>query len=246
MKSIAIKVNWQYISLLVLAATLIIAYCFLDPFSDLLVSNTVAITPLTAAQRSNIELASKRLDGIILMPGQTFSFNKIIGSRSAREGYSKSPSYLEGDSPLTFGGGICLLSSVLYKSVLELGLPINERCAHTRTTQCIPPGFDATVWYGQSDLKFTNAQKSPIKIETKLDNQNLTINVYGDQDRDQSKNVTLQRIVNRIDKDTILVSVFRQENARLNLISKDLYRISRHSFDIAQNKANHYKSNNRI
>ena len=218
----------------------------LDPFANVLVSNTAPVSQLNDAQRSNIALASKKLDGFIIMPGRVFSFNKIIGPRSEREGYCQSPSYLEGDSPMTFGGGICLLSSVLYKSALELGLNIKERQAHTRTTQCIAPGFDATVWYGQSDLKFTNNQKIPIKIETKIDSQNLTITIYGDQNPGTNNKMALQRLVRRIDKDTISVSVFRKENEGLKLVSKDLYRISRHSFDIAQNKVNHYKSSNRI
>jgi vancomycin resistance protein YoaR len=159
MKQRAIKINWQYITLFVLLTTLIIAYFCLDPFSNVLVSNTAPINQLTAAQRSNIALASEKLNGIIVMPGRIFSFNKTIGPRTAQEGYSKSPSYLEGDSPMTFGGGICLLSSILYKSALELGLNINERQAHTRTTQCIAPGFDATVWYGLRDLNLPIIKK---------------------------------------------------------------------------------------
>jgi vancomycin resistance protein YoaR len=100
------------------------------------------------------------------------------------------------------------------------------------------------VW--TKGFKFTNNQKTPIKIETKVDNQNLTITLCGDQNSDTSNKATLQRMVHRVDKDTISVSVFRKANESFSLVSKDLYRISRHSFDIAQNKANHYKSSNRI
>jgi vancomycin resistance protein YoaR len=240
-----IRINWQYFILLVIVFTLIASYCFLNPFSNLLVSSKVLITQLGPEQRSNIALACKKLNGTILMPRQIFSFNKVVGPRTAHQGYSRSPSYLETDSPMTFGGGICLVSSVLYKNALELGLKINERTAHTRTTKCIPSGFDATVWYGQKDLRFTNNQNTPIKIEAQMDNLNLTISLYGNQGPQLYK-TKLERIVHRKDKDIISVVVLRRNNKDLSLISKDLYRISSSFSDIADNKINYDKNSNRI
>ncbi len=235
MKNTATNKYTQYFLLLLLPALLCIAYLWLNPFDHVLISNKVSLLPLTPAQRSNIELAAKKLDGTIIASGQVFSFNHIVGPRNAEQGYNKSPSYLEGETPATFGGGICLLSSLLYKSALELGLSIKERIAHTRTTQCIAPGFDATVWYGQYDLRFANNKNMPLKLEAKVDNQNLTINIIGRQNSQIAKNGTLHRIVNQSGKDLIAVTVLRENNHDSVLVSRDCYRLARRSVAIDQN-----------
>jgi len=237
MKNYFVKMNYQYIFLLLLPVTLLAVYFWANPFQTVLVSNTVSLTRLNNVQRANIELASQKLDGSIIALGQTFSFNNVVGPRTAHQGYAKSPSYLEGDTPLTFGGGICLLSSVLYKNALELGLPINERTAHTRTTQCIAPGFDATVWYGKNDLRFTNNLNMPLKIEAKVDSQNLTVKIIGHRSPTITIN-SLRRIVNRDNKESIEVVVLKEQHNKLAFVSRDRYGLA-HSFtEISHNKIN--------
>ena len=194
-------------------------------FQKTLVSNTASLSRLSAAQRSNIELAAQKLNGVIIKQAETFSFNSRVGPRIARMGYVQAPSYLEGETPATFGGGICLfLSSLTYKCALELGLPINERTAHTRTTQCIASGFDATVWYGHNDLRFTNNLNMPIKMESKFDGQNLSLRMIGQKNKSTDVPIKkLQRMVNRYSDDIIEVLVFRQETDKLALVSRDRY-----------------------
>lgn len=217
-----------------LPVILTLSYFWLNPFKDVLVSNTVSLSQLNSAQIANIELGAKALNGFVLAPGQTLSFNQIVGPRTARQGYNKSRSYLEADTPMTFGGGLCLLSSLLYKSALELGLTIKERTAHTRTTQSIPAGFDATIWYGQNDLKFANNKDMPLQIETKIDSQNLTINILGGSK--SSPNSSLRRILHRTDKDNIEVTVLKQNGDQLAFVSRDRYRLPTRSSVIDQNK----------
>jgi vancomycin resistance protein YoaR len=200
-----------------------------DPFTEVLVSNKASLSQLSAAQKANIALAAKTLDGTVLRPGQTFSFNQTVGPRTSKTGYLQCPSYLEGDTPMTFGGGICLLSSLVYKSALELGLTIRERTAHTRTVHSIPPGFDATVWYGQNDLKFTNNLKVPLTIASRADSQTLEVRLLGRRSRksDLQDSNHLRRSVIPLSKDKVEVIVLRENGAGLAFISKDFYCVSR-------------------
>src|SRR5205085_2176072 len=111
---------------------------------------------------------AQRLDGLILQPGTQFSFNQAIGPRTTKRGYRPAPSYLGVDSPSTLGGGLCLLSSGIYQLALETGLPIQQRVPHLRTIHSVPPGLDATVWYGGADLRFTNTLSQPIQFSATL------------------------------------------------------------------------------
>ncbi len=222
-KPVASFANFNWL----LPVFLLIIYYWLDPFKEVLVSNKVSLSMLDAAQRANIELAAKALDGAVLAPGAIFSFNKTVGPRTFRQGYLQSPSYLNFDTPMTLGGGICLLSSMLYKDALELGLTVAERTAHTRTTQSVPPGFDATVWYGRNDLKLINNLGIPLKLEAAVDRQTLTLNIVGaNKSRFGTGAEKLRRIVTHANRNAIEVSVLRSDGVRLALISRDRYWLS--------------------
>lgn len=203
---------------------LLVVYLYVDPFKDVLISNKASLSLLSPAQRANIELAARALDGVVIAPGALFSFNKTVGPRTFAQGYLKSPSYISFDTPMTFGGGVCLVSSMLYKNALELGLAIKERTAHTRTTQCVAPGFDATVWYGQNDLKLVNNLGVPLKLQAQVSSQTITLNVLGTTKSTAALNSEkLKRIVSYTDKSSIEVSVLRDDGNKLALISRDRY-----------------------
>lgn len=213
-----------------LPVCLILAYFCLNPFREVLISNKVSLTQLNRAEKSNIELAAGAMNGFVLAPGQTFSFNKVIGPRTWRQGYAPSPSYLGAETPNTYGGGICLLSSLLYKNALELGLLINERTAHTRTTQSIPPGYDATVWYGRNDLKFTNNQSIPLIISAYTDNKDLTVNLIGTQKPNTVLSLSkIKRFIGRSNKNMVDVTVLREQNHQLSFVSHDCYALTAQS-----------------
>ena len=135
---------------------LVVSGWFTQPFSRTLVAQNQSIQMLSTAQQSNLRIAARRLDGLVLRPGGEFSFNRVVGPRTWARGYRPAPSYLGGDSPATLGGGICLLSSALYQAALKAGLKIEQRVPHLRTIHSVPPGLDATVWYGGADLRFVN------------------------------------------------------------------------------------------
>lgn len=144
----------SYCVAVALPAILLATYWAMRPFPDIIASKSISLELLTEPQRMNIELASRYLDNVIIKPGEHFSFNQTIGPRTQRRGYTSAPSYIGSQTEPTTGGGICLLSSCLYQLALESGMTIDKRTAHLRTIKTVPPGLDATVWYGQSDLVF--------------------------------------------------------------------------------------------
>lgn len=113
----------------------------------------------------NIKLASEKIDGTIVMPNETFSYNKIVGARTIKSGYKEAAVYVNGKVVDGIGGGICQVSSTLYNAVLNANLEIVERRNHYFTTSYVPASQDATVSYGTIDFKFKNNRTYPIKIE---------------------------------------------------------------------------------
>lgn len=193
------------------------------PFTVELATSTDSLSDLSPAQRSNIRLAASALDRYVIKPSQVLSFNGIVGRRSLNRGYRPAPSYLEADSPSTAGGGICLLSSSLYRAALNSGLTVVERTPHTRTVRTIAPGLDATVWYGQADLKLRNSYAYPVEILASTSPRALEVKILGSA----TPRYRLSRLVSRANPRDILVSVFRAEGgAPPQLVSRDLYRLS--------------------
>ena len=205
--------------------SLAIACWWFNPFCQVVVSNSASLSRLSPAQHANIQLAAQAVNGYVLAPGETFSFNHTVGARTGDRGFMHSPSYLGGDTPATFGGGICLLSSLLYRDALEVGLTVKERNPHTRTVECVPPGMDATVWFGRSDLKFTNTSTVPLKIVALVDFSSLKVEFLGD--RNASSRVhkfRLRRAVAPAGPGRIEVTVDRlDDSSRSTLISRDVY-----------------------
>ncbi len=207
----------------VLLPLLLFVFCLTgQPFSKTLVHKNISTRTLTAAQIANLRVAARHLDGVVLMPNETFSFNKVIGPRTRKRGYLAAPSYLEGENLNTVGGGICLLSSAVYQLALEAGLKIDQRVPHLRTIHSVPPGLDATVWYGQhggADLKLSNTLKVPVRLQAKVERSVLKLSLHGKR---PIKSVSLQRLISRRSPRELLVTVLRNEQ----MISRDLYRLS--------------------
>lgn len=133
----------------------------------------------SANRKTNIQLASSKINGLILNPGQVFSFNDIVGPRTEATGYKMAHVYSGSKVVDGIGGGICQVSSTLYNSVVLADLEIVYRTNHSMPVSYVPLGRDATVSYGTIDFKFKNNKETPIKLEAIADGNNLTINVYG-------------------------------------------------------------------
>lgn len=142
-----------------------------------------------AGRIHNVRLASSRLNGILIKPGETFSFNDALGDISAATGYQSAYIIKEGRTVLGDGGGVCQVSTTMFRAALAAGLPIVERHAHAYRVHYYEeggykPGLDATVFGPTYDLKFTNDTPGYILIQTKvnLTVPSLTFYLYGTSD----------------------------------------------------------------
>ncbi|EKE13490.1 MAG: VanW family protein [uncultured bacterium] len=136
----------------------------------------------------NVSLAASRINGTLVKPGETFSFNEALGDVSAFTGYQQAYIISGGKTILGDGGGVCQVSTTLFRALLDAGLPIIERQAHAYRVgyyeQDSPPGLDATVYSPSPDLKFTNDTGNYVLIEASANpkNYSLVFELYGTLD----------------------------------------------------------------
>lgn len=145
-------------------------------------------TPYSGSDNSNrninLLLSCEKMNGVVLMPGETFSYNYCLGERTAANGWKPAASYVGGDTVDTYGGGICQGSSTLYNCVLQADLKINQRYNHGYISSYTEPGLDATVSWGIVDFVFTNSTNWPIKLEAYRQNGKYTVRIYGTDEKD--------------------------------------------------------------
>ncbi len=154
-------------------------------FADTLASYTATDKSSDANRNVNLDLACKAINGIILYPGDVFSYNDTLGPRTPENGYKKGPSYAGDETLMTYGGGICQVSSALYYCAMVADLEIVERYNHGFTTNYVPLGMDATVdWDSRTDFKFSNNTDTPIRIEATANGGSVTVKLIGMDDKD--------------------------------------------------------------
>jgi vancomycin resistance protein YoaR len=126
----------------------------------------------------NIQLAANAINNHVVFPGQTFSFNKVVGKRTEQKGYLPAPIIVKGELSEGIGGGICQVSSTLFNAVDNSGLKIVQRYSHSKSVRYVPQGRDATVsWYGP-DFRFMNKYNQPILIKAKIYEGKLLVSIY--------------------------------------------------------------------
>ncbi|CAH0347109.1 VanW family protein [Bacillus sp. CECT 9360] len=126
----------------------------------------------------NISLAIEAINNHVIFPGETFSFNKVVGNRTSGKGYLRAPIIIKGELSEGIGGGICQVSSTLFNAIDRAGLQIVERYSHSRRVPYVPNGRDATVsWYGP-DFRFKNEYNQPILIQAKKQGGSVSILIY--------------------------------------------------------------------
>lgn len=135
-----------------------------EAFPHTIATYTTSYDAGYTARSTNLRLASNKINGTVLLPGEEFSFNKVVGKRTVQDGYQNAPIYENGKVVDGLAGGICQISSTLYNAVLLANLDIVERRNHNFTSTYVPAGRDATVVYGAIDFKFKNSRQYPIKI----------------------------------------------------------------------------------
>ena len=150
-----------------------------DIFGTKLGTATTIYDSTNINRSTNIDIACEKINRTILEPGETFSFNKVVGERTAKSGFKEALIYTGGEVDYGLGGGICQISSTLYNAVLKANLDIVERKNHSMTVSYLPVGQDASVSYGSVDFKFTNSRSYPIKIVATANTGVITISVWG-------------------------------------------------------------------
>lgn len=150
-----------------------------EAFPDQLATFTTRFDVSDVDRSTNLKIACQKINGKVILAGETFSYNKALGARTAAAGYKNGKIYEAGQVVDGIGGGICQISSTLYNSVLLADLEIVERRNHQFVTSYVGPGRDATVVYGVTDFKFKNTRQYPVRISATAQNGIATISIYG-------------------------------------------------------------------
>ena len=148
-------------------------------FGDKLATKTTSLSGSSYNRINNVKLAAQHIDGVILEPGDSFSYNQTVGQRTKANGFLEAGAYANGQVVQEVGGGICQVSSTLYYCTLISNLKITARTNHYFTVGYIEPGMDATVSWGAPDFQFKNNRTFPIKLRAYVSNGSLTVEIWG-------------------------------------------------------------------
>lgn len=146
------------------------------------ISSSVIGLPEDEPSRKNAVLAAELINGIIINPGEVFSFNDIVGPRTVSRGFAEGLSILRGGNGQTsyvrdVGGGICRTSTNLHQAVLKAGLEVTERHNHVIPVEYAERGQDAALLYGKQDYRFKNTRKNPVKVLAAVTDEGLRISL---------------------------------------------------------------------
>ncbi|MBO4548887.1 MAG: VanW family protein [Abditibacteriota bacterium] len=145
------------------------------------------------ARTHNLRTAAGSINGTILMPGETFSYNGIVGPRDTSTGYKTAIIFQDGEEVEGMGGGVCQVSSTLFNAVLLSGLKITARKCHSLKVAYVPLGRDAMVSYGSSDFCFVNDTPDPVAVFASIGGGSLSMQLWGSSRA--KKEVSLQTSV---------------------------------------------------
>lgn len=150
-----------------------------EAFPDLLSTFSTKYDASNTPRTTNLRLAMNKLNGVVVSPGETFSYNKTLGKRTAKAGYKEAGGFAGGRVVQTLAGGICQISSTLYDAVVYANLEIVERHNHMFLAGYVGAGKDATVVYGAYDFKFKNTRKYPVMLKTSIGGGVARIDIFG-------------------------------------------------------------------
>ena len=199
-----------------------------EAFPDLLSTYSTKYSTRDTDRTTNLQLASSKINGTVLMPGETFSYNQVVGERTISAGYKEAPIYVSGEVVDGLGGGICQITSTLYNAVLYANLEIVERSNHQFVPSYVTASRDATVVYGSIDFKFKNNRNYPIKILCSVSGGIARFNIYGLR-TDNEYEVEISSRVTGSTADSTYSEAYRilKQNGQVvssELLSKDTYK----------------------
>lgn len=155
-----------------------------EAFPDLLSTFSTNYAASNRNRTTNLTLAANKVNGTVLMPGETFSYNKTVGARTISAGYKEAPIYVEGRVEDGLGGGICQITSTLYNAVVYANLEITQRTNHQFVPSYVTASRDATVVYGSIDFQFKNNRNYPIKLVCSVSGGVANFQIFGMRQED--------------------------------------------------------------
>lgn len=177
----------------------------LSKVKDLLGSFHTNFSSSTAERKANVRMASSKINGSILYPGEELSVYKKIAPLDKANGYELAGAYENGVTVQSYGGGVCQVSTTLYNAVLLSELEVTQRSNHSMLVPYVKPSQDAAIAGTYKDLKFKNNLKAPIYIEAYTQGNELYFNVYGQETRPANRTVTYQSEVTGEDPQTVQI-----------------------------------------
>lgn len=154
---------------------------------------------------TNLRIASKAIDGTVIQPGQTFSFNKVVGKRTKSRGYKEAYVFSGSGTVMGVGGGICQVASTMFNTALLANVSIVERHQHSQRVTYVPLGRDAAIMWGSQDFRWKNNTGMPIKIKMSVKDGTISCKFYTSKEAkpkkvslkvsQRGKNFTLRRYV---------------------------------------------------
>lgn len=163
-------------------------------FRDVLAEKSTTMYTSSSNRISNISLAASSINDLILLPGEEFSFNTVVGKRTAERGYKLAGAYVNGATVDQLGGGICQVSSTIYYCVIHADLQVVERYNHGYTVAYLPLGMDATVDWGNIDFRFVNDTDYPVKMVAYVEDKVLYIKLVGTKTTDETVKIEYELI----------------------------------------------------
>ncbi len=171
-----------------------------DPWGKVAFTTTEVIAPVTKAElmsafqrissfsttttnnknrNTNVELSARAINGVVVQPGETFSFNRTVGERTAEKGYREATAISGGQNIEEIGGGVCQTSSTLFNAAARANMEIVKRSPHAWPSSYIAKGLDATVNWPGLDFQFKNTSEWPVYIVAWYEKQKVTCELYG-------------------------------------------------------------------
>ncbi|TYQ15512.1 UNVERIFIED_CONTAM: vancomycin resistance protein YoaR [Acetivibrio alkalicellulosi] len=175
-----------------------IVYEDISHIEDVISSFSTSFNPNKANRTYNIKLACERINNKLLMPGEEFSMDLALGTRTKNNGYKEAPVIIKNQLIEGIGGGVCQVTTTLYVAVLKAKLSVIERVSHSIPLGYVEPGQDATIAEGYIDFKFKNNKNYPILINAEVVGGSVVIRIIGEKNSKKYNVVLKSVIVDRI------------------------------------------------
>lgn len=199
-----------------------------EAFPDLLSNFSTSYSTRDKDRTTNLKLAADKINGKVVMPGEIFSYNTVVGERTIAAGYKEAPIYVSGQVVDGLGGGICQITSTLYNAVVLANLEIVERSNHQFVPSYVTASRDATVVYGSIDFKFKNNRNYPIKILCSVNNGVANFQLFGLKTDNEYQVDISSRIVsqtsNYINSEAYKILKQNGQVVSTTLLSRDTYK----------------------